>query len=144
MALSTYDPKEIIVNVNGQIITGFSEDMVTVTRAEDAIIDEIGADGEVVRILSNDRRGNISISLLPQTAANLIFSVLANADELTGGSVFPVLIKDNRGNDLHAGAECWVQKQPETIYNKTAAPRVWIIRSSDLRMVVAGHTAAAA
>ena len=144
MSLTTYDPKEIIVNVNGQIITGFSEDVVTVSRAEDAIIDEIGADGEVVRILSNDRRGDIRISLLNTSAANLILSVLANADELTGGSVFPVLIKDNRGNDLHAGAECWIQKQPEVIYNKTSAPRVWIIRCADLRMVVGGHEAAAA
>ena len=144
MALSTYDPKEIIVNVNGQIITGFSETVVTVSRAEDAIIDVIGADGEVTRILSNDRRGNIEISLQNTSSSNLILSILANADELTGGSVFPVLIKDNRGNDLHAAAECWIQKQPEVIYDKTEAPRVWIIRCADLRMVVAGHEAAAA
>lgn len=144
MSVTTYDPKEIIVSVNGQIISGFAEDVVTVERAEDAVIDEIGADGEVVRILSNDRRGNVRVNLLPTSPSNLVLSVLANADEVTGGSVFPILVQDNRGNDLHIGAEAWVQRQPEAIYNKTAAPRVWNIRVADLRMVVGGHEAAAA
>ena len=142
--LSTYDPKEIIVLFNGQVLSGFSEDVVTVARAEDAVLDEVGADGEVVRILSNDRRGLITVSLQNVSASNLVLSILANADELTGGSVFPVLIKDNRGNDLHVGAEAWIVKQPEVIYNKTAAPRVWTARVADLRMVVGGHSANAA
>lgn len=142
--LSTYDPKEIIVSVNGQIITGFSEDVVTVSRAEDSVRDEVGADGEVVRILINDRRGQFSISLLPTSAANAIFSALQNADEITGGSVFPVLIQDNRGNDLHVAAEAWISKPPDAVYNKTAAPRVWNIRAADLRMVHGGHDAGAA
>lgn len=144
MSLQTYDPKEIIVGVNGNIITGFSEDVVTVSRAEDAIKDEVGADGEVVRILSNDRRGIIVISLLPTSPSNLILSVLGNADEVTGGSVFPVLIRDNRGNDLHVASEAWITKPPDAVYNKTAAPRVWTLRAADLRMVHGGHDSGAA
>lgn len=144
MALNTYDPKEIIVSVNGQILTGFSEDVVTVTRAEDSVRDEVGADGEVVRILSNDRRGEIRVSLLPTSASNLVLSVLQNADEVTGGSVFPLLVQDNRGNDLHVAGEAWIQKPPDAVYNKTAAPRVWILRAADLRMVHGGHDAGAA
>lgn len=143
MTLQTYDPKEIIVTFGGAILTGFSEDIVTVERSEDQVTDEIGADGEVVRILSNDRRGNIRISLLPTSPSNSVLSIVANSDELTGGGVRTIVIKDNRGNDLHAAGECWIQKQPEVIQNKTAAPRVWNLRCADLRMIVAGHTVSA-
>lgn len=142
--LNTYDPKEIIVTVNGSIISGFSDDVVTVSRAEDQVIDEIGADGEVVRIITNDRRGILVISLLPTSSSNLVLSVLRNLDEVTAGGTFPVLVQDNRGNDLHAAPEAWIIKAPDAIYNKTAAPRVWTIRAADLRMVVGGHSAEAA
>ncbi len=144
MSVQTYDPKEIIVTVGGQIISGFSEDVVTVTRVEDAVIDEVGADGEVIRILSNDRRGTVTISLLPTSASNLVLSVIANADELGGGNVVPLLVKDNRGNDLHVGAEAWIVKQPDAIYNKSNQPREWELRVADLRMVVGGHSSGAA
>ena len=139
MSVQTYDPKEIIVSVNGQIITGFSEDVVTVSRVEDAVTDEVGADGEVIRILSNDRRGTISISLLAVSASNLVLSIIANADELGGGNVIPILIKDNRGLDIHVGAEAWIVKQPDAVYNKSSEPRVWEFRVADLRMVLGGH-----
>jgi len=141
--MQTYDPKDIIITYGGTILSGFSEDVVTVERAEDQVTDEIGADGEVVRILSNDRRGNIRIFLLPTSPSNLVLSVVANLDELTGAGVKAILVQDNRGNDLHTAAECWIQKQPETIYNKTASPRVWNLRCGDLRMVVGGHLVAA-
>lgn len=144
MSVQTYDPKEIVVIFAGQILSGFSEDVVTVTRTEDAVTDDIGADGEVIRILSNDRRGTVTISLLPVSASNLLLSVIANADELGGGNVVPILIKDNRGLDLHVGAEAWIVKQPDAIYNKTNQPREWEIRVADLRMVVGGHQAGAA
>lgn len=142
--LSTYDPKDLTISVNGSILSGFSDDVVTVERAEDQVADTVGADGEVMRTLTNDRRGNIQISLLQTSASNLVLSALANADEQTGGSVFPVLIQDNRGNDIHAAAEAWIQKQPQAIYNKSNSPRVWTIRCADLRMVVAGHSQSAA
>ena len=144
MSLQTYDPKEVIVSVNGQLITGFSDEVVTVLRAEDSVRDEVGADGEVVRILQNDRRGEIRISLLPTSASNLVLSALQNADEVTGGSVFPILVQDNRGNDLHAAGEAWIMKPPDAQYNKNAPARVWIIRAADLRMVHGGHDAGAA
>lgn len=144
MSVQTYDPKEIIVTVNGQILSGFAEDVVTVARLEDAVTDDVGADGEVIRILSNDRRGTITISLLPTSASNLVLSVLANADELTGGNVFPVLVSDNRGNDLHVGAQAWIVKQPDNIYNKTNQPREWELRVAELRMVTGGHSSAVA
>ncbi len=150
MTLSTYDPKDITVSVNGSILSGFSDDVVTVERAEDQVADVVGADGEVMRTLTNDRRGIVTISLLQTSASNLVLSVLANADEQTGGSVFPILIQDNRSGipdgvpEAHAAAEAWIQKQPQAVYNKSTSPRVWIIRCADLRMVLAGHSQSAA
>ncbi len=144
MTLSTYDPKDITVSVNGSILSGFSDDVVTVERAEDQVADTVGADGEVMRTLTNDRRGIVTVSLQQTSSSNLVLSALANTDEQTGGSVFPILIQDNRGNDIHWAAEAWIQKQPQAVYNKSNSPRVWVLRCADLRMVVAGHSQSAA
>ena len=148
MTLSTYDPKDITVSVNGTPIRGFSDDVVTVERAEDQVSDVVGADGEVMRTLTNDRRGIITISLQQTSASNLVLSNLANTDELTGGSIFPVLIQDDRSGspprETHFAAEAWIQKQPQAVFNKTNSPRVWIIRCADLRMVAGGHEQSAA
>lgn len=136
--LNIYDPKDIIVTVSGRELSGFAEERVVVERDSNQVEDEVGSDGEVVRWLTNDRRGSITLSLLPTSTSNLFLSTLANADELNGNQVFPVIIKDNRGNDLHVAAQAWIQKQPRTVYRKGVEARQWVLRTNDLRMVVAG------
>ncbi len=137
--VDTYDPKDIIVIAAGAIITGYAQDsFVTVERESNQVEDEAGAEGDVVRRLTNDRRGSITITLLQTSRSNLIFSALARADELSGNGIFPVLVKDNRGNDLHIAPNSWIQKMPTTAYRAGVEGREWIIRTGNLQMVVGG------
>ena len=84
MDFANYDPKDIEVIVSGSILGGFAEAKVTVKRDADIATDEVGANGDVARAINNDKRGEITITLLQTSKSNLILSALAKADEFTG------------------------------------------------------------
>ena len=136
--VDTIDPKEVTVMVAGNVLEGFSEDKILVARESNQVEDELGSDGDVARRITNDKRGNFTITLLQTSRSNLILTGLARADELSGNGIFPVVIKDNRGNDLHIGASCWVQKMSDSAYGNRINTRVWIIRTNNLNMIVGG------
>jgi hypothetical protein len=136
--VDTIDPKEVTVMVAGNVIEGFSEDKILVARESNQVEDELGSDGDVARRITNDKRGNFTITLLQTSRSNLIFTGLARADELTGNGIFPVVVKDNRGNDLYIGASCWIQKMPDAAYGTRINTRVWVIRTNNLNMTVGG------
>lgn len=137
--VDTYDPKDVSLVVAGAIITGYAQDtFIQVDRESNQVEDEVGAEGDVARRITNDKRGSITITLLQTSRSNLILSGLARADELSGDGIFPTIVKDNRGNDLHVGANSWIQKMPQTTYRAGIEAREWVIRTSNLQMIVGG------
>ena len=137
--IDTYDPKDVILTVAGAIITGYAQDtFIQVDRESDQVDDEVGAEGDVARRITNDKRGSITVTLLQTSPSNLILSSLARVDELTGDGIFPVLVKDNRGNDLHVAPNSWIRKMPQTTYRSGIESREWVIRTSNLQMIVGG------
>lgn len=137
--IDTYDPKDIILTVAGAIITGYAQDtFVAVDRESNQVEDEVGAEGDVARRITNDKRGSITVTILQTSPANLILSGLARVDELSGDGIFPVIVKDNRGNDLHVAPNSWIQKMPNTVYRAGIEAREWVIRTSNLQMIVGG------
>lgn len=136
--VDTIDPKEVTVMIADNIIEGFADAKILVERESDAVIDEAGPDGDVARLITNDFRGTFTITLLQTSRSNLILSRLAKADALSGNGIFPVVIKDNRGNDLHIGATSWIRKMPASAYSKSVETRVWAIRTSNLNQTVGG------
>jgi hypothetical protein len=140
--VDTIDPKSVTVTVAGAIIEGFSPDMIKVARDSNQIEDEVGPDGDVARRVTNDRRGSITLTLLQTSRSNLVLSSLAIADELSGNILFPVIIKDQRGNDLYIAATAWIRKMPEATYRAAVEHRVWEIRTNYLNMFVGGAASA--
>ena len=136
--VDTIDPKDVTVIVSGKIISGFAQDQIVIERETNQVEDEVGADGDVARRVTNDRRGTITITLLQTSRANLFLSTLAVADELTGNVIFPVVIKDQRGKDLHVAASAWIRKMPRTSYRAGIESRAWEIRTNYINMFVGG------
>ena len=136
--VDSIDPKDVTVIVAGKIISGFAQDMISIERESNQVEDEVGADGDVARRGTNDRRGTITITLLQTSRSNLFLSTLAVADELSGRSVYPVVIKDQRGNDLHVAATAWIRKMPRSSYRAGVESRAWEIRTNYLNMFVGG------
>jgi hypothetical protein len=136
--VDTIDPKDVVLTVAGKIIDGFGQDQIEVEREANQIEDEIGADGDVARRVTNDRRGTIRITLLQTSRSNLVLSGLAISDELTGNVTFPVVVKDLRGNDLIVAANAWIRKMPNAKYRMGVENRVWELRTNFLSMIVGG------
>jgi hypothetical protein len=138
MSIETYNPKDISVVIGGFVLSGFADDKVRVFREADAWDDEVGCDGDVVRFASNDKRGEIEITLLQTSSSNLTLSTLAKTDELSGAGTFPAIVQDSRGSDLHVAATAWVKKIPEAKYRKGVVSRVWRIRTDNLQTFLGG------
>lgn len=136
--IDTFDPKDVTVTVGTSLLSGFAESVVRVSRESNQVEDEVGADGDVARRITNDRRGSIVISLLQTSRANAILAALARADELTGTVIFPVTIKDQRGNDLVVAASAWVQKHTDMSYRSGIETREWTLRSNNVQMFAGG------
>jgi len=136
--VDTYAPQDINLVVGGKIITGFSDDMIMVSYEVNQVEDEAGADGEVARRIVHDTRATITVSLQQTSSSNLVLSLLANADRLSGDGVVPFVLKNNRGDDLVVGGSAWVQKQADMGFKNAFEPRVWLIRSAYTQMVNAG------
>lgn len=127
MAVKTYDPAQVIITVNGIIISGYADGtFVTVERDSDSWSKQIGADGDGTRSKSNDKSGKITISLMQSAESNEVLSALALLDEQTGGGAVPVLIKDNSGTSLHVAETAWIVKPATAEYGKEAGPREWV------------------
>ena len=136
--LETFDPKNIELIVAGNLITGFSDDMVSADRDANLFDDDAGAQGDVVRFANNDKRGLITVKLLQTSKSNLFLSGLAKADEFTGLGVFPVVLKDTRGNDLVVAAQAWIRKIASISYKRGVEVREWEIRTNNIQIVVGG------
>lgn len=140
--MDTYDPKEVIVVVGGFTISGFAEDtFVEIERNEDAFALQVGADGKGVRTKSANKSGTFKIRLQPTSPSNTILDTYANADEANGSGAVPVLVKDNRGNDLHVAEQAWVKKKPNRQYGGAKAENLeWVLESDNINSILAGYS----
>lgn len=136
--VQTYDPKSIQVIVAGNVIGGFAEELVRIVPEANIYDDDIGAQGEVVRFATNDKRGTVTITLLQTSQSNLFLSTLAKTDQFSGSGVFPLVIKDTKGNDIHIAPQAWIMKMPDTAYRKGVETREWQIRVANMQSVIGG------
>ena len=131
--MKTYDPSKLSVIVGGFIISGFAEDsLVTVGRREDTFTLTMGADGEGTRSKTNDKSGDVKITLMQTSASNAILTAYAKADELQNAGVFSLLIKDDSGSSIYSAEQAWVVKPPEAEFGKAATTREWSIQTDNL------------
>ena len=135
-----YDPGKIIVVFNGVQLQGFADgDFVEVSRECDAFTDDVGSQGDVVRVRSRDRRGTVGITLQAASPSNDIMSAYAATDESAGTAYGPVMVKDLNGTTIIRGNNAWIKKLPDTAYGKDHGSRKWEIRVAELEMLVGGE-----
>jgi len=92
--------------------------------------DKAGADGEVCRYATNERRATLELHLMQSSDQNAKLSAMVAAGLLlnNGSDVGPLNIKDNNGvTDILAGS-AWVEGFPEWKASKEVQEIVWKIR----------------
>lgn len=139
MAVDTHDPKDVILTIDGKIISGFPKgSFLTVERDEDSFSYQPNVDGGGTRSMNHNRAGKFTFQLARNSDSNQILSTLMLIDEQTGAGTFSVLVKDNRGSSLHAAETAWVVKPAAAEYADEATPREWVLQTDELVTNVGG------
>lgn len=138
-ALRTYAPDLISVIIGDRPITGFADgEGVKVSRKNDSFTHVKGMTGESARTKSNDKSGEITLTLMQTSPDNEYLSQLALEDEITGQRPFNILIRDQNGNSLYEAETAWINKPADAMFGKELTNREWVIACTDIRMFSAG------
>lgn len=135
--IKTYNPKQVSIIIGTRPMTGFADgSFVIVRRNSDSFTLQIGADGEGVRSKSNDRSGQLELSLQQGSDDNDFLSELAIADEVSNGGVVPLLVKDNLGTSLYAAESGWIRKPADSEFASETGGRTWLFETAQLNVFV--------
>ncbi|TQR29392.1 phage structural protein [Brevibacillus brevis] len=126
----TYDPNDVTVTVDSVFITGFSEDMVEVEKAENNYETKVGAQGDVVRTRINNPLGTIKVTLLSSSPQVAYLDKLANSGKLVPVSV----IYSGTPKETTTATEAYVTKPATRSYANEAADREYEIQCLDIDM----------
>lgn len=143
MAVRSYDPKQIIVTVGGVPLSGYTEGVfITISRDEDTWTKNVGADGLVSRVKTNNFTGTCVITLKQTSPSNDYLSSIIIADEITNTRLVPILIKDISGTSIYFSATGWIKKWADSGFSKEIGDREWTIDLSALDLYVGSNSVA--
>lgn len=138
----TYDPAQVIVNVDGRDISGYADGtFVNVARNADAFTLTVGADGESTRAKSNNKSGRFTFTLQQSSPSNDILDEIATSDELNNTGAVAVLVSDKSGTTIAQAQVAWVVKKPDSGFAKETENREWILETGNLEYTVGGNAA---
>lgn len=136
----TYNAARVVVIVAGFPISGFADGtFVNVEMVNDAITSQVGADGEIARAISTDRRCTVTITLQQTSESNTFLSTMFNIDMLTcGGRTGPILIQDLCGDTIFSAANAWITKPANIEFSKEISTRAWAIQTGAPAIYIVG------
>ena len=144
--VKTYNPSRVVVVMNGFSISGFADGtFVNITMQNDGITSQVGADGEIARAISTDRRCTVTITLQQTSPANDFLSGMFSMDVLTcGGLLGPLLIQDLCGETIFQASKAWVVKPADVEFGKEIMTRALQIETAPPSIYVVGGNAISA
>lgn len=124
--METYNPKNVTVNVDGFVITGFADtSFVTAMKLENDFTEYVGAKGEVSLAENANKTGEITIILQSTSPSNAILNSLAKKTR-----TFPVNIISPNGDNV-GGNNCRIRKTPDVDYSDAINTRTYTIFVGD-------------
>ena len=139
MPVKTYDPKGVVATVGGIPISGYADGtFINISRQNDAYSSVAGADGEVSRAKSNDKRGELVLTLLQTSLSNDVLSGIAQLDERSNSGVVPIMVKDISGLTTFFSGSGWIRKVPDSEFGKEISNREWAFELAEMEVFVGG------
>lgn len=138
--MQTFDPKLVVLTFMGVPITGYADDtFINAERDEDAFNKNVGAQGDVARVKTNNKSGSVTIVLQQTSLSNDFLSGIAAVDENLGTGIGALMGKDIGGSTVMFSAAAWIRKLPATPMSKELQTREWIIDCGKLELNVGGN-----
>ena len=128
MTTRVYDSEAVdIIAVTIPITQGRAEEFLRITPRGPAFEDEQGADTEVTRYATHERRVDISVSLKRSSPHNAQLAAIHAADrESTGGAgIGGFLVKDNNGSTIYACDKAWITSLPDWQFGRAVGDVTW-------------------
>ena len=139
MAVTTVDPKNVIVSIGGVQMSGFVDGTFLEISADvQQFTKVVGADGYTTRVKSNDYGATLTLTLAQSSPSNDVLSGFFNADKLANAGIVPILIRDLSGSTVVFSATGWIQQFPDISFSNEITDRAWIFDLADVEMVVGG------
>lgn len=129
--MKTYDFNQVSCIAGGNPITGFAEgdDVIKVEYDKELFSTVVGANGEATRTKSNNFSAKVTLKLLKTSLANDILNQFYQSDRLSNSGLFPFLLKDNNGTDLHSAEQMWIEKSPSVGHGENPSVNEWVLRT---------------
>lgn len=117
---------------------------IEITPEGPAFLDDIGADGSVVRYATNERRATANVTLKGHSDEHAKLSALHAADvsATNGLGVVPFLFVDGNGSTIVSTDKAWIMGMPAKTFAASPGDVTWAIRlvlSSPLNWVIGGN-----
>ena len=137
--LKEYSPDRIVLVINGILVYGYGETPVTLEYTEDAIVDEVGAQGDIVLTRSLDERATMTIGLQAASTCNDLFTAMFLAHKAGAGvgGRGPMLLKYDE-QIIAQALFTWFRKMPTVEYAREHGVREWPLAIAKLNMFVKG------
>ena len=128
MAVTTYNAKDISVLINGVNITGLGETMISCEKDEEFFSTSVGAQGDIVKSVTNNTLGTITITInytCPQRSM-IINLARSNAE-------FPIWL--NSPNETVGGSKASIKNFPSIEYEAEAPEMEFEIQVFDYDVI---------
>lgn len=138
-----YDPGQVIFTVGAQTASGVAKGtFIEADRYVNAAEMDVGSDGEVTLVISQNHSGSWKLTLQQSSPMNDYLSSLADALEQRnlGVAIVACTLKDNNGTLISRGKQCWVKKKAKAGFADTAESREWIIETGYMDYSVGGES----
>lgn len=135
----TYSPDQVKVAFGPAIVSGFADGtFIKIEQMTDGVQSESGADGEVARAMSTDRRHRVTVTLQQTSPVNEAFSAIYLQDRITYTGTVPMVISDLSGKTLFEAGSAWIIKMPDAEFSKGFSNREWVIETASANFVIGG------
>ena len=123
-----YDPKNIVITVNGETIEGFADStFVTIERDEDNWTKTVGADGTVARSRTRNVAGRVTLTLMQTSASNAILEGFIEMDDYANLGQFYVSVLDANYKGKIEIPCAWISKPPAVTFGREIEDREWVL-----------------
>lgn len=140
MAVSTFDPKSLIITIGRAVISGYADgEFLSIIADNQQFTKVTGADGFTTRVKSNNYGGTMTLTLSQTSPSNDILSGFLNLDRISNLGVLPILIKDLSGTTTLFSAQGWIQQFPDVTFSNEISNRAWTLDLVDIDIFIGGN-----
>lgn len=124
--VTTYDAKDCVITVNNTYITGLGEDMISGEKDEDFFTTNVGAQGDIIKNVTNNSLGTITLTLQATSPQKGFLMGLARQ-----GAIFSIWAVNKSIGERMGGTKASILNYPELANGAEAEDREFTIQVFD-------------